>query len=194
MRIIMTLVMVLFLSACAKTTVVLLPDENGTVGEIEVTGAQASEHISTANGYTEVGSSERPDAVKTMSTAKIEKVFGEALQAEPQPPISRLLYFYSDQTTLKPESLKEIPGIAKEILAKPAPEVSIIGHSDAMGEKDYNLQLSLRRAETVKALLMKDGVPEKSMYIFSHGENDPLIPTADGVSEPKNRRVEVFIR
>lgn len=190
----LAILLALLLGACAKTTVVLLPDENGAVGEIEVSGAKGSERCTVANGYTEVDSSQRPDAVRTMSAARIEKMFGEALQAEPLPPLSRLVYFYSDRTEIERESLKKIPGIAREILARSAPEVSIIGHTDAAGQNTYNLDLSLKRAEIVKRLLAKAGIPEKSMYIFSHGENDLLIPTPDGVSEPKNRRVEIFIR
>ncbi len=191
---IIMLALISLLSACAQTTVVLLPDESGKVGAIEVSTANASEHIDTANGYTEIGQSEQPNAVKTMSQAKVEKIFGEALRAEPKPPKSELLYFYSDQAKLNSDSLKKIPGIAQEILSQKTPEISIIGHTDTMGEKDYNLQLSLKRANKVKELLMQQGVPEKEMYILSHGENDPLVPTADGVSSPQNRRVEVFIR
>jgi outer membrane protein OmpA-like peptidoglycan-associated protein len=71
--------------------------------------------------------------------------------------------------------------------------ININGHADRVGSDDYNMDLSARRARFVVQALKAAGVPEKMMGYFAFGESDPAVPTADGVAEPKNRRVEIFI-
>ena len=56
-----------------------------------------------------------------------------------------------------------------------------------------HLALSLRRAESVKAAMIKLGVPASLIVVIGKGESQPLVPTADGVREPQNRRVEIVI-
>jgi outer membrane protein OmpA-like peptidoglycan-associated protein len=72
--------------------------------------------------------------------------------------------------------------------------VGVIGHTDTLGDKLYNLNLSMRRAAAVRDLLVQNGVPAKHMETTSHGEKNLLIKTGDNVGEPKNRRVEVVVR
>jgi OOP family OmpA-OmpF porin len=69
--------------------------------------------------------------------------------------------------------------------------VQIAGYTDSAGTARYNLALSKRRADTVKAALVRDGVPAGAIDESWHGEENPRVPTADGVREPQNRRVEI---
>ena len=55
------------------------------------------------------------------------------------------------------------------------------------------MALSLRRAEAVKANMIKQGIPASAIVVIGKGESQPLVPTADGVREPQNRRVEIVI-
>ncbi|MDY0240902.1 MAG: OmpA family protein, partial [Rhodospirillaceae bacterium] len=55
----------------------------------------------------------------------------------------------------------------------------------------YNMALSLRRANAVKAELVKLGIPANEISVVGKGKADPLVPTADGVREPQNRRVQI---
>jgi outer membrane protein OmpA-like peptidoglycan-associated protein len=55
------------------------------------------------------------------------------------------------------------------------------------------LALSLRRAKAVQAAMAKLGVPQNSIGVTGKGEEQPLVPTADGVREPQNRRVEIVL-
>ena len=71
--------------------------------------------------------------------------------------------------------------------------LNIIGHTDATGSKEFNLKLSLERARAVEKVLIGSGIDIDTLRLQSFGENDPLVPTADGVEEPKNRRVEVMV-
>jgi outer membrane protein OmpA-like peptidoglycan-associated protein len=62
------------------------------------------------------------------------------------------------------------------------------------GTHAYNQGLSLRRANAVGQQLVRDGVPENAIVITALGDTQPLVPTAAGVREPQNRRVEIVIR
>jgi OOP family OmpA-OmpF porin len=74
------------------------------------------------------------------------------------------------------------------------PEVEVIGHTDTIGSKVNNVALGLRRAELIRRLLIDIGLGESLMKVTSHGEADLLVRTADGVAEPRNRRVEITVR
>lgn len=68
------------------------------------------------------------------------------------------------------------------------------GHADRAGSKAHNQALSRRRAETIKAALTGRGLAPDAIATFADGETAPLITTADGIREPRNRRVEIIIR
>jgi OOP family OmpA-OmpF porin len=72
-------------------------------------------------------------------------------------------------------------------------DFSITGHADRSGPEDYNLNLSLRRANNVKAELIARGVKEGGISVAGRGEAEPAVPTDDGVREPANRRVEIIL-
>jgi OOP family OmpA-OmpF porin len=67
----------------------------------------------------------------------------------------------------------------------------VTGHTDTVGSDAYNMRLSRRRAESVAAELEKQGVPSAEIAIVAKGKHDLLVPTADGVKEPQNRRVQI---
>ena len=69
--------------------------------------------------------------------------------------------------------------------------IEIGGHADRSGSDAYNQALSMRRADAVAAELTRNGVPRADMVIQAFGETRPLVPTADGVREPQNRRVNI---
>ena len=68
------------------------------------------------------------------------------------------------------------------------------GHADRSGSAQYNQRLSQRRADAVAAELVARGVPRNIIMVSAYGESRPLVPTADGVREPQNRRVEIVLR
>lgn len=70
----------------------------------------------------------------------------------------------------------------------------MIGHTDRSGAKEFNMALSRRRAQRVRDLLVAEGIAPAAIRLAFHGEGNPLIPTADNVPEPRNRRVEVIVR
>ncbi|HEY8611038.1 MAG TPA: OmpA family protein, partial [Roseomonas sp.] len=72
--------------------------------------------------------------------------------------------------------------------------IEVAGHADRSGTPQYNQRLSQRRAEAVAAELARRGISRPQMSIQACGESRPLVPTADGVREPQNRRVEIVLR
>ena len=68
------------------------------------------------------------------------------------------------------------------------------GHADLTGSPAYNQRLSLRRANNVAAELVRQGVPQSAITIQAFGDTRPLVPTARGVREPQNRRVEIVLK
>ena len=75
-----------------------------------------------------------------------------------------------------------------------ATKIEVAGHADRSGTPQYNQRLSERRAQAVAAELVRQGVARTDIAITAFGESRPLVPTADGVREPQNRRVEIVLR
>ena len=72
--------------------------------------------------------------------------------------------------------------------------IEVGGHTDTSGTAAYNQALSVRRAQAVSNELVRLGVPREAITVQGYGETRPLVPTADGVREPQNRRVEIILR
>jgi outer membrane protein OmpA-like peptidoglycan-associated protein len=71
--------------------------------------------------------------------------------------------------------------------------IEVQGNADRSGTPAYNQRLSLRRAQTVAAELVRHGVPRTAIDIQAFGDTRPLVPTAAGVREPQNRRVAIIL-
>ena len=72
-------------------------------------------------------------------------------------------------------------------------KIMLTGYTDLAGTQQYNLGLSKRRADTVAVALVKEGVPKAAIVEAWRGKENPAVPTADGVKEPRNRRVEIVL-
>ena len=105
-----------------------------------------------------------------------------------------MLYFEAGGNVLTQESQAALASIRKEIAERPASEVMVIGHTDRVGNAELSDKLSLTRAEGIRDLLIESGVAVDKLEAVGRGERDPLVPTADDVDEPKNRRVEINVR
>ena len=81
--------------------------------------------------------------------------------------------------------------IATNFAKEPGATLHIDGHSDRSGPAGVNRRTSRQRAEAVRSYLAARGVPVSAMTTAGHGEEQPIIATADGVREPQNRRVEI---
>jgi hypothetical protein len=111
----------------------------------------------------------------------------------PVEPGRHLVFFELDQATLTPNGAQVVAGAAQEFQQTGAARLSLAGHADRSGSEAHNQQLSERRAKAVRRELVRLGVPDGVISTVALGETSPLVPTADGVREARNRRVEIEV-
>jgi len=193
---ILLLVSALLITTCSnKNIVVLVPDPDGSVGSIIVSNQAGKVEIHSANQAATIKDRDTaPISPVNMKKKEIDSLFSEALAIQPLPPICFMLYFERNTVKLKSESHKVLSVIISSIRKRDPAYISVAGHTDTLGEKDYNLNLSKRRAMNVRDLLIESGIKLEYIEITFHGEEKPLIKTEDNVGSPKNRRVEVVVR
>ncbi|MGE4281760.1 MAG: OmpA family protein [Magnetospirillum sp.] len=192
------MVLGLFLAACESlkpNVVVVLPESNGHVGAVVVTPASGGDRTVLDQAYAAVHADTggKPERV-VMDQGKVDKVFGRALAARPLPPRSFLLYFLEGKDELTAVSKPVFEEVFAEIARRPAADLVVIGHTDRVGNLLDNDKLALKRAESLRDSLVARGVPPQAIATAGRGEREPLVPTADGVDEPRNRRVEISVR
>jgi OmpA-OmpF porin, OOP family len=102
-----------------------------------------------------------------------------------------VVFFAWDQADVTPVTRQVLEQVAADYKKGRISRVAIAGHADRSGSPDYNLRLSERRARLAAAELVALSVPQDIMKIEWFGETRPRVPTADGVREAQNRRVEV---
>jgi hypothetical protein len=111
-------------------------------------------------------------------------------QTEPGPFV---VFFPTDEATLSPDAARVVDEAAAEYQQTGVAQIVVTGHTDTVGSAAYNLALSERRAAMVADELIRRGVPATDIVTVGRGEEDLLVPTADGVDEPRNRRVEIVV-
>ena len=179
----------------SRDQIVLLPDaEGGTVGRATVSNPAGIVDLAAARHSTLVSVNGPPAPVTQISEADVSRLFGDVLAALPLPPQHFTLYFRFQSDELTPESRALIARILQAVKDRPVPDVAVVGHTDTMGPPATNVELGLRRANLVRTLLVSAGLDPSSIEVTSHGEAEPLVPTPDETSEPRNRRVEISVR
>jgi OmpA family len=104
-----------------------------------------------------------------------------------------LVYFDTGEATLDAGAAQVIATAAQEYQQTGAAQIEVTGHTDTVGSAESNLELSRQRAQAVADELIRQGVPATDIATVGRGEEALLIPTADGVNEPRNRRVEILV-
>jgi OmpA-OmpF porin, OOP family len=123
-----------------------------------------------------------------------QTIFAQAIAARPMLPAHFRLYFLLDTAVMTPESGSRYLGVLANIKQRPAYEVEITGYTDTLGSEAYNSGLALERAAVIRDALVSGGVDPKAITTAGRGKLDPLVPTADQVPEPRNRRAEITVR
>jgi OmpA-OmpF porin, OOP family len=116
------------------------------------------------------------------------------LPPPPPPPLARqvfLVFFDWDRDTVTSEGRAVIQQAATVFRSGAPVQIQVTGYTDRSGSPGYNQRLSERRANNVAKVLAGMGVPQSQMAVSGRGENDNRVPTANGVREPQNRRVEI---
>ena len=175
-------------------TIVLLPDDDGNVGKVIVTSAAGEQTLDTAYATVDVKEGGTLDT-RTETEDSVNERFSALLTAKPPEPRSFIVNFETGSSDkLTPASQQIITEMQAFLSDRPAPEITVIGHTDRVGSDEDNDALSMARAETVRQLIEASGVEALKMEATGRGEREPVVATADKVSEPRNRRVEINIR
>ncbi|MBF0137283.1 MAG: OmpA family protein [Magnetococcus sp. DMHC-1] len=178
-----------------KNIVVLLPGEDGHIGAVSVTNKGGKQELNTASSAIGMDDADvAPTQPFAMEQSQIQAAFGKALDAKPEPPLNFVLNFNSGGTDLTEESKARLSELLAAVAKRNTPTVEVVGHTDRVGAPDRNWQLALERSQSVRDKLVEIGVKANQIEFSSHGEGNPLVPTADEVAEPRNRRVEVTVQ
>jgi outer membrane protein OmpA-like peptidoglycan-associated protein len=115
------------------------------------------------------------------------------MPAPPPPAAPRvfIVFFDWDKDTITPEGQQIVQQAADAYKSGAPVQIQVTGYTDRSGSAAYNQRLSERRANNVAKAMTALGVPQNQMIVSGRGENDNRVPTAAGVREPQNRRVEI---
>jgi outer membrane protein OmpA-like peptidoglycan-associated protein len=103
------------------------------------------------------------------------------------------LLFTTDSAVLRPEAVEQVAKLG-DILAKYSEDrIRIQGHTDSTGSAAHNEELSLRRAQAVREVLLSRGVKQEQMLVEGIGERRPLADNGSAAGRAQNRRVELHI-
>jgi peptidoglycan-associated lipoprotein len=104
---------------------------------------------------------------------------------------SATIYFEFDKSNLTSKSIQILKSVASALNENKSIQVTLAGHADERGTREYNLALGQRRAETVSDYFILNGISKNRISVKSYGEERPLVLGQDDESYSKNRRVEI---
>jgi peptidoglycan-associated lipoprotein len=104
---------------------------------------------------------------------------------------TKVVYFDFDRSEVRPEDRPVVQAHADYLASNPNAVVSLEGHADERGTREYNLALGERRAETVRSLMSVGGASGNQLRTISYGEERPVVESHDEYSWSQNRRVEI---
>jgi outer membrane protein OmpA-like peptidoglycan-associated protein len=183
------------LAGCASKpqgTVVLLPDTQSR--DTAVLVKQDGGELLLDKPYAAAELTSKGPLKATSSAEQVQSQFGAALAARPLPPQQFTLYFVEGKDEFTDDSKRAFDSVFAEIAKRPVPDVLVIGHTDRVGTDVFNDNLSRQRAEVVRRALVARGIAADKIVVVGRGKREPIVPTADNVAEPRNRRVEILVR
>lgn len=136
------------------------------------------------------------DGFKEAMKALAEEPKPEAVAADAEAAKKEayIVFFGMNKAELDEHGQKAV-GLVAEDIKKEGEDYTVVvnGHTDTTGSARYNMELSKKRADSVAEALAAAGISKEAIRAFGFGETDPKVKTKDGVPEPKNRRVEIYI-
>lgn len=118
-------------------------------------------------------------------------VIGLTTHAMAQEPAPVMVFFDWGKLDIRGDDQAVLDQVASAYQSRPAAHLRLAGHADRSGSAAANRAAGLKRALTVRAELQKRGIPRNAISVASFGEDQPLVPTEDGVREVQNRRVVI---
>lgn len=182
------------LLACAPVTrVILLPESAGKRSAVEVKTASGAQVLD-APYQTALVDKNGQVVLTTTDPLVVMDRYGAIMTQLPAPDEPFLLYFEAGGAQLTEQSQALLPTILARARARQGGEIIVIGHTDSVGTVQANDALSLQRAGGIRQWFVSQGFKPELIDAVGRGERAPLVPTADEVAEPKNRRAEIVVR
>jgi len=103
------------------------------------------------------------------------------------------VFFEFDKAAISSDADRVLVQAAETAKAGVFTRIRATGHTDTVGTARYNMALSIRRANAVRDVLVREGIPATQIVVVGRGETQLLVPTPDNINEPRNRRVEIVI-
>ena len=174
--------------------IVLLPDPLGHAGAVIVKSASTTQVLDQSFASLEIAAAGSMQSA-VLDAAAVRARYGDLLASMPPRPRTFVVRFESGSASrLTADSLATVESLKQALGQWPAPEISVVGHTDRTGNAGANDVLSLERARTVQAFLTSQGVAPNQIEVAGRGENEPLEPTGPGIANAANRRVEITVR
>lgn len=101
--------------------------------------------------------------------------------------------FGFDDARLNPSFTQTLDKVAGTLNQYPETNITLIGHTDSVGDYNYNMNLSRQRAESVANYLVGRGVPSYRINVVGYGPDRPIASNATDSGRAQNRRVEMVI-
>lgn len=177
-----------------STYVVLLESPDGSVGKVSVSDTRGKTLIDEAGAAVDMGLYQMDERLFKVDEDEIKQDFGNALDSRPPLPVKYVLLFQLGNTRLTAESQAQADKLLEDVRSRPAPDVTITGHTDTVGRDALNDKLSQKRAESIAELIRGQGGELRGVEIEYYGKRKPLVKTPDNTPERRNRRVEVTVR
>jgi outer membrane protein OmpA-like peptidoglycan-associated protein len=194
LRSLVTLMSACLCAACSVPSgrVLLLPQEGGA-GAVTVSTASAASVLSEPYAVAQV---DRKGAMQQLlsSEAEVRQRYPSLLALMPPREERFTLHFLPGTSDLTPESVARLDGIITSARNRSGGEIVIVGHTDRQGAAEANDALSLRRAQSIRDVLVRRGFLSDLIEPVGRGEREPAVPTDDGVAEPRNRRADIIVR
>jgi peptidoglycan-associated lipoprotein len=112
--------------------------------------------------------------------------------SDPNNPLSRsTIYFMLDSSEVQPDFIQVINAHAQYLVAHPNQKLTLEGHADERGSREYNIALGDQRAKSVASMMKAQGVSDGQLELVSYGEEKPAVFGSDESSYERNRRVEL---
>lgn len=197
----LAMVATLVVSGCAtppppkpRTTLVLLPDDDGHVGSASLSTSQGQQMLTEAFSATSTTDARQmPSGAVSMGRSSVDARFAPLLAAQPSPPRSITLHFLLDRAVLTEASKAQLPELLRVARERKPTVISIFGHADASGTREYNLRLSQERAQAVARWLRQSDPTLDKLDVRAFGSAEPISEPGVRPTDPRNRRVEVQI-
>lgn len=140
------------------------------------------------------GSESSSDSANSTALPGVGTFKGDPLDNPASPLATRVIYFDYDSSEISPEFQEVILAHGQYLAENQSTSVTLNGHTDERGSREYNIGLGEQRAQSVRRMLLFQGAADRQVEVVSYGEEKPVAEGHDESSYSQNRRVEIVYK